>query len=792
MTTTASATLDLVFSVNAGAEETVELYRRSGAPRTEVSAGHTVYLEELMLEPGDVVAYYARARDENRVGSRQTVLSDMYFLQIRPFGQDFRQADAAGMPGAGGQAGAEASLSQRQREIIAATFNVVRDRDTYDDNEYRENVVTLALAQGRLQEQVERLARQIRSRGAVSADSSFLQIAELLPEAAAAMADAREKLDAGAAEDALPDEQRALQQLQRAEAIYREVQVSLQQQGGGGGGAGSAEDLADLFELELDKLQNQYETVQRSQQQQADDQLDETMERLKELARRQQQEVERQRRAAQNQRGGGGGAGQRQLAEETEETARQLERLARETSNPQLQETARQLREAAEAMRRSAARTGRNEGSAAADDALDRLDEARRLLDREQTNRLRNSVRNALERVERLAADQDEILDELESLPDPGLRRGDDEQRLMQRKDLMGAEVEALERQLDRMAADARRENPEAGRALQEAANAIRDDKLKEKLRFSKAVLQGRETEFAREFDETIAADLDHLRRELEEAVQATSQVAAGDRRQEALDRARDLVRGVESLRERMENAEETADRRPPTADGSRVEPGSRREGLRSGEAESGQGERAGAEPPSGEGQPPREGQRAGDQPPSGEEQRSGGEQPSGEQQPSEGQAAGAGQRSADQRASGGRFAPDGGAGGAPGRLSEEEARQFRSEIGQRRQDAEGLRNALNEQEIDAEELDAVIAAMRRLELARTYDDPEEVARLRKAIVEGLKSFEFRLRRELEGESVPLFLSSDDEVPEGFRELVEEYYRELAKRNSGGEEGRSR
>ena len=55
----------------------------------------------------------------------------------------------------------------------------------------------------------------------------------------------------------------------------------------------NAEDLADLFELELDKLKNQYETVQRGAEQQADNQVDETLERLRELARRQEQEIER-------------------------------------------------------------------------------------------------------------------------------------------------------------------------------------------------------------------------------------------------------------------------------------------------------------------------------------------------------------------------------------------------------------------------------------------------------------------------------------------------------------------
>ena len=72
--------------------------------------------------------------------------------------------------------------------------------------------------------------------------------------------------------------------------------------GGGGGGGGqqqNAEDLADLFELETDKMRNQYEQVQRGEQQQAQQQVDETLEKLKQLAARQQQENERARQRAQ-------------------------------------------------------------------------------------------------------------------------------------------------------------------------------------------------------------------------------------------------------------------------------------------------------------------------------------------------------------------------------------------------------------------------------------------------------------------------------------------------------------
>ena len=41
------------------------------------------------------------------------------------------------------------------------------------------------------------------------------------------------------------------------------------------GGGADADDLADLFELELDQLQNQYETVERGEREQANEQVDE-------------------------------------------------------------------------------------------------------------------------------------------------------------------------------------------------------------------------------------------------------------------------------------------------------------------------------------------------------------------------------------------------------------------------------------------------------------------------------------------------------------------------------------
>ncbi len=56
-----------------------------------------------------------------------------------------------------------------------------------------------------------------------------------------------------------------------------------------------------------------------------------------------------------------------------------------------------------------------------------------------------------------------------------------------------------------------------------------------------------------------------------------------------------------------------------------------------------------------------------------------------------------------------------------------------------------------------------------------------ELARLQAAVTEGLKRFEFDLRRQIAADGAAVALSGSDEVPEAYRKLVEEYTRSLAK-----------
>lgn len=119
---------------------------------------------------------------------------------------------------------------------------------------------------------------------------------------------------------------------------------------------------------------------------------------------------------------------------------------------------------------------------------------------------------------------------------------------------------------------------------------------------------------------------------------------------------------------------------------------------------------------------------------------------------------------------------------GAAG-FSADDIRQFGREFRDKRAAAEALKRELTRQRRDGRDLDRLIAQLRALEGERIYDDPEELQRLQTSVIEGFKTFEFALRRATEGTGRErLLLGGSDEVPPGFRDLVEEYYRSLAKR----------
>ncbi len=282
--------LALHYSVNGGAAAQRELLAERD---TEVEGGTLLMFEDLStpegapegataraMRPGDVVSFFAEARDRE-----QSTRSALYFADVRPFDRRYRERQSQGGGGGGGQG---IDIAARQRDIVTATWNLILERDRGErvDEKLADRTDVLALLQERLMEQIDTLIARSEGRG-LSASAEIDVFVTELAKAREYMVPAAERLAGHALDEALPLEQKALQHALAAEAGLREMNVSLASEGTGSRG-GMDRSLSELIDLEMDPERNRYEMPRApgGQEQGAGD--DAEWERLAELARRQE------------------------------------------------------------------------------------------------------------------------------------------------------------------------------------------------------------------------------------------------------------------------------------------------------------------------------------------------------------------------------------------------------------------------------------------------------------------------------------------------------------------------
>ncbi|NDJ11735.1 MAG: hypothetical protein EBY17_11170, partial [Acidobacteriia bacterium] len=202
--------LDLHYSVNGAPEKTINMLKQKGAKKFEAST--LLAMEDFKLVPGDIVSIYATAKD-----GKNSSKTDMFFIQAVPFEFNYTQSQQGGGGGGGMGGEQEQQISERQKEIIAATFNQVKG-DSKAKAAAAENAKYLSEVQGKLRDQAKSLADRTRARQLDSAGAAVSQFVKEMDAAISAMTPAVEKLKAQAFQDALTPEQQALQHLLRAES----------------------------------------------------------------------------------------------------------------------------------------------------------------------------------------------------------------------------------------------------------------------------------------------------------------------------------------------------------------------------------------------------------------------------------------------------------------------------------------------------------------------------------------------------------------------------------------------
>ncbi|HTG88395.1 MAG TPA: DUF4175 family protein, partial [Pyrinomonadaceae bacterium] len=176
--------MDLHFSVNGGEEKKVNLQQLTRESARSLSGAYTFFLEEYNLKPGDFISYYAKARDASNEST-----SDIYFIEVKPFEMEYKQAQQqGGGGGGGGEEQDQNALSRRQKDLIAATHRLIREGDKYSEQERKDGYEAVAAGQEKLRtDTLEFLDRMGRRLGGTDGQKQVAEMAEHLKQAAKEM-----------------------------------------------------------------------------------------------------------------------------------------------------------------------------------------------------------------------------------------------------------------------------------------------------------------------------------------------------------------------------------------------------------------------------------------------------------------------------------------------------------------------------------------------------------------------------------------------------------------------------
>ena len=278
-----------------------------GLATNKLDVSYIIRMEELDVEEGQVVSYFLWADDRDKEGELRRNFSDLFFATVRPFDEIFRQNRSAteGLrqeqeqrQGEGGEGGEQqqsiSRLLDNQKEVISATWNLKRRKP--DDKKMSEDIQVVLDSQSELLsllEQASAMLQDSESGGqAYQANEAMRGATENLASAI----DAEGKEISKALSDAILNEQTALQHLQKLRE--NEFQISRQQarqqrqQQQGRGNSNRAQRQLDQLNMQDSRNNYELESKAERQQQQAQQQGEraeqlQTLNRLKELARRQ-------------------------------------------------------------------------------------------------------------------------------------------------------------------------------------------------------------------------------------------------------------------------------------------------------------------------------------------------------------------------------------------------------------------------------------------------------------------------------------------------------------------------
>ncbi len=468
--------------------------------------------EALAATPNQLLSYFVWADDIDNQGILRRTMSDIYFLEVRPFDEIYRQGqqptesqqERQQQQAGEGQGGSEETqeLVELQKQILAGTWNVIRALSISAPDKRKADIELLEESQRSAIDLLAEKAAQAPPELAAFAESAQSNMISAAEQLAASASNESEK----ALRQAFSSEQAAYQDLLRMQSREHEIVQSSQNSSQSQQTSRSARQQ-QINQLRMDAQENRYEEERLAQDQESQEEAEtrQVISRLRELAARQEdinkqlreleaalqvadeadkEELQRELERLREQ--------QQEMLQDTDELQERLEEQPSETldaARQEMQEVRENLQQSAEQLRQGDTAGALASGTRAQQDLDEMQDDIRNQIAGEFAEDVRSMQQQAAELEQR----QSELVEKLrdnEPADDSGLRAND--ARSEARDDLLEQQAR-LKQLLDEMqetVEQAEDTEPLLAQRLYDGFRRARQERTSDKLDMSTQLLE--------------------------------------------------------------------------------------------------------------------------------------------------------------------------------------------------------------------------------------------------------------------------------------------------------------
>ncbi|MFN7893112.1 MAG: hypothetical protein ACK5OC_22650, partial [Pirellula sp.] len=420
--------ITLVLGDNEPLESELES-KPSKAGKQEVS--HLVDLEGMKAEPDQLLSYFFWAEDLDREGNPRRVEGDMFFAEVRPFEEIFREGESQSpseqqqqqqqQQSPAGQKAEE--LAELQKQIISGTWNILRRETTKTlSKSFADDVNVLKESQAGALEQTTEMEEKIQDDRSAA---YFKELQSAMQTAVKLLDQSRTEESLKVLREALNAERKAYEGLLKLRAREHSIVKSQRNQQSKSKSSAQQNRQEQLEQLKLENEENKYETEQKAQTEESTPEREsrQVMNRLEELARR-QKDLNEQLKSLENSIREAKTEEQKKdleeqlarLRENQEEMVRDadelLERMNQEENRQAMQESREQVEQARDQLQESSQSLSQGDPSKALSSgtrAQRQMDETREKMRQESSNQMQETMRDMVQQAKQLEAEQSKL-----------------------------------------------------------------------------------------------------------------------------------------------------------------------------------------------------------------------------------------------------------------------------------------------------------------------------------------------------------------------------------------------